>query len=423
MNSLCKILRDLSLDGSFSSVLEKQWDESAKYTDYPNFLSADFIDQHFPFTGNNETDVIERLKAAAGKIRKSPGLSRLAQHTRYVMCNSPEIPAIKSWPELNRQLGDDCGLFYLLIAISLIPEIFKAFEKMGIPEKYAAACCKWLNGTIQIYRAAHDGHPGHNRSQLHWVRHYLDGKLFRIGRLEYMDQTFPDAFNVVIYKNITNGKIAVVAKDQVRFDVEGYILPPDKPDSEAAFTSQLKVTDDLITGTPISPLGTSLNKHIELKTAEWTRILGPGSFTPGIHIPGGGKMTPEACKESFYEAYEFYKKYFPEKKIDAFVCISWIFWPEYEKAMPSSNLAKFMRELYLFPYPPNKGIDGLFFLFGRENGNPADYPRDNSARKAMLEIYDRRGSLNCGGMFFLTEHLEHFGSQYYRNNCPEFANP
>jgi GNAT-like C-terminal domain len=422
MDSLDKMLRNLSLDGCFKNLLEKHWAESTIVaSDEPDFLSSEFIDHNLPITGNTEADVADRLKSTAKKIRNSADLTRLARHTRYVLCNSLEKPEIKSWPELDQQLGEDCGVFYLLIAISLIPEIFKAFNKFRLPEKYAAACCKWINGTIQVYRAAHNGTPGHNRAQLFWLRHYITGKLFRIGRFEYMNQTFPKAFPVVVYKNQHNGSIAALAKDQVRFDAEGYILPVEKSDSEAAFISCLKITEKHIIGTPVSPRGMALDQQIKLVADEWTQILGPNSFTPGIHIPGGGKMSREACKESFLEAIEFYKKYFPEKKVDAFVCSSWIFWPEYEKAMPHSNLAQFMRELYLFPFPPGKGKDGLFFIFGREDGNPTEYPRDNSVRRAMLDLYDERQFLRCGSMFILPEHLEHYGTQYYRNNCPEFV--
>jgi GNAT-like C-terminal domain len=423
MISLKAMVAELNLDDVFEDILQHHWQESTvTATAEPDFLTQKFIDDYFPVIGNNETDVIERLQHTAKVVRNSAALTRLACHAHYLLCHTPENPEMKLWPELDEQLGDDCGLFYLLIALSLIPEIFKTYKKIGVPAKYAEECCKWIGGTIQIYRSSHNGNPGHSRNQTHWIKHYIAGNLFRIGRFEYMNQTFPDAFPIIVYKNRKNGAITVLAKDQLHFTDDGYIFSENEPNSEIAFTSCLNITDDYISGTPISPDGIALNKEVKLATEVWDQILGPDAFTPGIHIPGGGKMSPEACKTSFIEALEFYKKYFPEQQVDAFVCVSWIFWPEYEKAMPQSNLAKLMRELYLFPTHPSRGRDGLFFIFGRDDEDLTDYPHDNSVRRTMLDLYDKRQFLRSGGMFILPEHLGNYGNQYYRENYSDLNN-
>jgi GNAT domain-containint protein len=115
-------------------------------------------------------------------------------------------------------------------------------------------------------------------------------------------------------------------------------------------------------------------------------------------------------------AIEFYKRYFPEKKLAAFVCSSWIFYPEFEQLLPDSNMSALMRELYLFPILMSTRRHGIFFLFGHDNGDLADYPRDNSVRRAMLKIVDDGKPLRSGGMFILPEDVPGLGQQFYRKS-------
>ena len=86
-----------------------------------------------------------------------------------------------------------------------------------------------------------------------------------------------------------------------------------------------------------------------------------------------------------------------------------------KRLLPESNLAKFMRELYLLPCAGN-GNDGLFFLFGQEPDDHKDLPRDNSVRRAILSILDEGRRLRTGGMLFLAEDLDKFGTKHYRNS-------
>ncbi len=74
-----------------------------------------------------------------------------------------------------------------------------------------------------------------------------------------------------------------------------------------------------------------------------------------------------------------------------------------------------MRELYLFP-AISTGNDGVYFIFGRHDGDYKDYPRDNSVRRAMLDVLQNGGKLRSGSMFFLEEDMAHFGQQPYRSN-------
>ena len=129
-------------------------------------------------------------------------------------------------------------------------------------------------------------------------------------------------------------------------------------------------------------------------------------------------MTPERTLESMRMAVEFFPGHFPDQPFRAVACTSWIFNPRFGTILaPDANLRRVAREVYLFPIP-SSGRDGIFFLFGADEVDPATAPRDTSIRRALLEEMDAGRPLLCGGMFILREDLEHFGTQHYRRHWP-----
>jgi len=414
MKTVEDVLNALNLDGGFVPLLDAGWRESmaACPSDAPFFTDWKFLAEQSALAGIGE-EVLLPLSEVAERIRAEEPLRLLAWHAHHTLCRGSAVSSLAHWPELNRVLGENCGIFYLIIGLSAIPVFAQTYRKLGIPEEYVAASTKWLGGTVDIYRSAHGGRPGHTRSQLHWMRNYIDGKLFRIGRFEFMNQLHPDSPAVFVYRSRTSGQVMALAAAGTACSADGFVLYEDQERREAAFVTRLTRDADTVSGNPVLPQGIILDRTVQLPSAEWENVLKPGDFTPGIHIPGGGAMTPEACRESLKEALRFYAAYFPEKPVKAFVCSSWIFNPDWEHLLPDSNLTKFLRSCYLYPQRSN-GREGLFFLFGKDYGDTSEYPRDNSARRAMLNILESGGRLRREGMFFLPEELERFATEPYR---------
>ncbi len=416
MKSIHDLFNALKLDGSFLPFLEKGWSDSlaACPPDELPFAAPEFLTRQLDAAGIDRALLAPLLEVAA-RFRKEEPLRLLAWHAHHTLCHKAKPLSFDRWPELDQVLGKACGLFYLMIGLSAIPEITRAYRELGIPERYAEASAKWLAGTVEIYRGAHGGTPGHAAKQLHWVRNYIDGTLFRIGRLEFMHQTWPHAPAIRIYRHKSTRQVIALAADDTTCSADGMVLYRDQAREEAAFITSFREDETTAEGNPVDPAGFILNRRVQLPLAEWEPVLAPGDFTPGLHIPGGGGMTPEACRESLEEALGFYAAYFPEKPVKAFLCSSWIFNPEWERRLPESNLAKWIRRSYLYPRASG-GREGLFFLFGRDHGDLADYPRDNSARRAMLDILAEGGRLREEGMFFLPEELPKFDAELYRTD-------
>lgn len=83
--------------------------------------------------------------------------------------------------------------------------------------------------------------------------------------------------------------------------------------------------------------------------------------------------------------------------------------------MPNSNLAKLMRECYLFPCH-SSGQDGVSFLFGRGiySDGKIVAPRDTSVRRVMIEILESGERLRTAGMLYFAEDFDKFGTAFYR---------
>ncbi len=135
-----------------------------------------------------------------------------------------------------------------------------------------------------------------------------------------------------------------------------------------------------------------------------------------MHIPAGGNMTPDACRESMRQALEFFPRYFPNKRFVGFACGSWILNPEIAQwYRPDSNMVLWQQELYCFPILSGNR-SGVYFVFGTDGEADADSaPRDTSLRRAMLDHMASGGRLIAGAMFMLTEDFEAFGTQVYRS--------
>ncbi|MDH7571898.1 MAG: hypothetical protein QHJ73_20145, partial [Armatimonadota bacterium] len=61
---------------------------------------------------------------------------------------------------------------------------------------------------------------------------------------------------------------------------------------------------------------------------------------------------------------------------------------------------------------------GLWFLFFQDQFDPATAPRETSVQRAVLQFLEAGNIWRGGGMFYLTDDLEHFGTQYYRRRWP-----
>jgi hypothetical protein len=259
------------------------------------------------------------------------------------------------------------------------------------------------------------GGLGVMRRQAYWIRNHLVNDLYRIGRMEYMVRPFWGAAEA--YRH-TSGRVLVLAGDRLKLEADGFGADLARDDQQT-WQASLSEQDGVIEGHPVCPEGWAIRETVRLDGSQWRRVVTKNTPVLEMHIPPGGSMTLEACRQSMADALEFFPRYLPDKPFEAVWIQSWIFNPQLEEIMGrDSNLARYQRQLYLFPIT-SKGPAGLFFIFGEDTVDPATAPRDTRLRRGILEFIEAGNSFRSSGMMFFPEDIDAFGDQPYRRAWPD----
>ena len=409
---LHEVLQTLRIEGTIE-LFAPHWEESAaaKPSVRPSFLRPDAI-RDCVRLANLSDDVLPALYDTAERIASSPALLALAWHCQRLLCECPQYEAdqIRQWPSLNSSLGERADAFYLLVALAAIPRIRAAHAKLGIPDDISRASCgRHYPETLWRYNQHHEGRIGVFPGSIYWVRNYVLNHLYRVGRLEYMIRPFGS--HVHVYRHTPTRQVIALAADGTYFDDEGLVAADEDSSAQRATLSE---GDGYISGLAIRPSGYATAAPCTLSSDEWKPVLSPGDPIFDVHIPSGGQMSLASCQQSMRHALDFFARHYPTQSPSAFACSSWILNPQLAHIYrDDSNMVLWQRELYLYPIPSGDR-SGLRFIFGRDDIDIATAPRDTSLRRALLDHLQAGGRLINGGMFFLCEDFESFGSQVYQ---------
>ena len=358
-----------------------------------------------------ETDTV--LQETATKVAQDPALLDLIWHAYRTLTGPEDGGDFRKWPVLESSLGDLAGAFYMLVGLAIVPHIRELHREMNVPPKVTRDTCHVLVCLSWNYERTHPRRLGIMLKELSWVRNHLNGKLFRIGRLEFMIGPFRGCLEA--YRHRTNGHTIALAIDGTRLTSEGYIPYRGASPDGGEWVATLRKADDHVVGFPISPKGVVRQQEVSLSLHDWQPELWPGQPSLEFHIPEGGGMTPERCLDSMHQGLAFFAEFFPDTPVAGYYSHSWIFGPMLEEYLPdSANLIKLLREVYLFPVPATPR-EGLYYIFGSDDVDIATAPRDSSLRRATLDFLSAGGSWRCGGMFFLKSDLGRLGTQLYRS--------
>ena len=402
-----QVQNELGFDERQHELIFAGWDVTSRGmpSDIP-FLSPEHIRKCCDFCQAGEILCRELLRTAE-LVSASPALKafvwhvfdRLALHP--VIPNDPGYGSFADWPIPNLPEGMERH-FYRLAYLAIVPLAIDSYRQRGIPEYI-------IRDTLRIEPSNAIFDP----RVLAWSRHYQNGEIYRIGRFQFM--VYLNNHSGLVLKNKKNGHKLMVCGPGVRLDKDGLFSIQGKESADDCISPFVE-TPDSVRGFPINPNGfVELQCHT-CNLAEWKIVLRPGQALIDMHIPAGGGMTLDICRQSFNEAFGFFEKYLPGKALPIIRCHSWIFNTELEPLLPDSNIARLMRECYVHPWR-STGTDGMFFLFGSQKFETwKEYPHDTSQRRALLHILESGRQLHCGGMLLFKEDMPHFGTSYYRRN-------
>ncbi|MCF6177615.1 MAG: acyltransferase domain-containing protein [Victivallaceae bacterium] len=409
---LSEVLKTIKIDKSYHNVLEPNWEISVDTVPVkpPAFLTENGIKATVENCQIDQVTAI-LLQEIAVVVLANPALTLFAWHFYKSLCEYPEGSMnFEKWPMLNNALGNNAGAFYLLSALGAVPIIQKKYRQLNIPEGIIKNTLLQFKAFNESYKIGY-GDPGMEPARANWLRHYIECRLFRLGRMEYKFRETPDFIEV--YQHKVDRSIVGLVGTKLNFDADGYVT---RNSTEVVWTSApVAATSTTIIGTQVSPSGFSLNLKKTLKRDEWSCVLREGDTVIDMHIPSGGGLSLKECGDSMRQAVDFFATHFPKVKTTAIYCASWIFNTQLKTIVPDSNLVEFMNELFLFPIDSEPDV-GFYFVFCRKYGELKNPPKATRLQRGMLDILESGGRLRAGGMLFFKSDLNQFGSQIYLND-------
>lgn len=407
-----------SIDAFSDSSLADGWETSAAtFPEKLTILQPDLIREAAACTELSDEAIKDVLETAT-LIASDPSLRQLAWHAYRSLYVADSRPTINDWPTDLPGLGPHTGTFYLLLALQGVEPMRAMHQRHGIPESVTRLNCRDIHIWAREYKTlgeptdtgfTHTFDPprwGLHTRGLRWTVGSLVGRILRIGRLQFIHNTFGSPFQA--FRNDKTGKVQVVTEAGQKFTQEGWKA---KDDDVEAWTSEFAEQGDVVIATPIRPTGRASRSPIELNTAEWTRILDANDSILEVHIPEDGPMGFDDCGASIAEVIHDFPTYYPDKPFKAIVCGSWLLDPQFQDGMPAkSNICRFQRECYLYPIGPGGGRSGFFRLFTHDD--IATLPKDTVMRRTYLELLESGGLWRGGGMMLFPDDLD-WGSQVY----------
>jgi hypothetical protein len=317
-------------------------------------------------------------------------------------------------PRIRERFGEPgMTMFYLLAYLSGLPAAEQMYIRRGIGLDIFHDT--FLDIRIWLLRAYEEHHTW-CFDEFKWIALHLKGEIYRLGRLQFALTRYAEHFDAFAFRNKYTGEIMLLCKPKIALREDGYALGAGRMQEEQPIEGEgwhaiFEETAQGWRGNRVVPLGYALREPVFLPKADWEIALQEGDTLLDFHIPRGEKMTMEECRESLRRGYELFERLEPERTIKGGFCHTWFFTPQIQRFLPpESNLVRFQREFYLFPYAgtPRFLWD---YTFGRWI-KPETAPRDTSLRRAVLDWIEQGGELfDLPGLMFHT--ADRWGTQPY----------
>ena len=182
----------MALSAKAYQLLEPHWEKILQEWQgkVPEFVSEEYLKKYLPFLQipDDEEEILLRARKVIARCAENEAESLYL----FVLYYGAFVLKLQLNPDLQSSVwGEDDGIAALIASLSSLPLIEENCRKRGIPEHYATDALQWIGGTVAIYKLSHNNIPGHSLQQLYWLHHHIDGKLYRIGRFEYLIHTLP----------------------------------------------------------------------------------------------------------------------------------------------------------------------------------------------------------------------------------------
>ncbi len=286
----------------------------------------------YGFTPEAEQELGEYLLM----LRQREDLLALAQqyHDDVFENKTYTMAQIEELPEND---GQEKGLLFAAIFLARYEQMVQVYAPRGIDEAHKTRILEPFKLNLQKNKNRY-GYYGLKMVYRNLMVGYLMPDKFLLGRLCFEISKFNNVY--AVYRNKMDGSTLPLA-------LPGYHYMKDGRRKGASYTGEtfeptLEKTEEEIRGYTFDDNGRLVFAPLTLKAAEYEEILSPGDDVISVHIPSGGRLTPELSDDAFARAEVFFKEHYPEKHFKAYVCGSWMLDTDLKSCLsPSSNILAF----------------------------------------------------------------------------------
>lgn len=319
----------------------------------------------------------------------------LCQRVRSLMADEGTLMEILDFKarlvdKSNKEKLGDCENEACFAALVLaVEDMMGIYRQKGIDEEVFLDTVKDI--AFYTYRCFEKKGIWGN-SDPNWTKLHIRGLLFRLGRLQFEKASF---WSGVVLKNRETGREIMLPEDGAAFDEQGFAA---REGVEPYVCAKVERAGDLVASNVYLSKGKAVFKEVHLDTKKWEYVLQPGDPVLSVHIPAGGKMDSELCRQSFKRAEGFFDD-FPFK---AYVCYSWLLDVAFKKLLrEDTNIRRFQDLFCLFPVQ-SEGKRALTEAFkGKVPEDFSKAPRETSLQRALADFISAGGRLHDGGGYVL----------------------
>ena len=273
---------------------------------------------------------------------------------------------------------------------SMVDYTYNMMREKDFPEEQISYVMRLYGGTVTNYKARNGGRAG----SMAWgyYQRNIDGRLLSMGRLQI--ELYTKASDRAVVFESSDGEIVHLATN-ARFHRDGYALGSKNYEDEiGAFDTAVEETDDSYIGHPYDEYGRAQRDKVTLSKSEWKKIIAPGDYMVGLHIPGGGKMSSELIDKAFADSKEFLAAHFPEFDYRGFKCHSWLTDKQLADLLgDEANISRFGNRFWKISVK-SQGSDVFSFVYhlpSAQNVRIEELPENTSLERRLKEHFLKGG--------------------------------
>ena len=302
--------------------------------------------------------------------------------------------------DVEKKVDFEMAAYFAVLAFA--PKMIEYYEGRGLPKEIITSTLNdCFEGTIFLRNVTHGRDGFSDETYFNWNQLYTNYSIIRVGVLNFeINQTFPSQMLV-----LTDGKGNYeILADNLEISDDGYLTgAAGYPD--AKFTATVTETEDEYIGYPIDKDNARVkSEKIALKKSEWRVALKKGDPTISVHIPTGVSVDSASCEYAYRECIRAVKEYFPEYKVKAIRCASWLLDPQMRDMLPpESKILQFQSKYMRFPNK-SQGRGVFSFLFRKQCENYEELPESTSLmRKVKAHYISGKYIYEPGGVIFFDQ--------------------